>query len=124
MQSPALQATAQADYLGRAAEILQRQVESTEVYLMNVCNNAAQIQTGIPTIPAVGLPPATYQYNVITSGLGTAVNGDTTYTVTTTITSVTATYFRVVVNVTWIPNTPGISQVFFVARQVYFTAGC
>jgi Tfp pilus assembly protein PilV len=128
LQAPALRTTAQADYLGRAAEILHRQLESTEVYLMNVCNSAAT--TGIPAIPAAGAS-ATSAYNVRTSGLGADTNGDATYSVSTTITSmppvppsVTPTYFRVVVNVTWILNTTGISQTIFVSRQEYYKAGC
>ncbi len=121
LQAPALRTTTQSDYLGRAAEILHRQLESTEVYVMNVCNSVAS--TGIPAIPAAGAS-ATSTYNVITSGLGPAITGDATYSVSTTITSITATYFRIVVNVTWSLNTTGISQTMFVSRQVYFKAGC
>ena len=121
LQAPAFRATAQADYLGRAAEIMHRQLESTEAYLMNVCNSVAT--TGIPAIPAAGAS-ATSTYNVITSGLGAATSGDANYTVSTTITSVTTTYFRVVVNVTWSLNATGISQTIFVARQEYFRVGC
>jgi Tfp pilus assembly protein PilV len=130
LQAPALRTTAQADYLGRAAEILHRQLESTEVYLMNVCNSAAIPLQGVPAIPAAGAS-LTSTYNVRTSGLGADTNGDATYSVSTTITSmppvppsVTPTYFRVVVNVTWILNTTGISQTIFVSRQEYYKAGC
>jgi Tfp pilus assembly protein PilV len=123
LQAPALRTTARADYLGRAAEIMHRQLESTEVYLMNVCNSAAIGNQGIPAIPGVG-GSATSTYNVITSGPGPAIDGDATYSVSTTITSVSITYFRVIVRVTWSMNATGISQTIFVSRQEYFKVGC
>ena len=137
LQAPAFRTTAQADYLGRAAEIMQRQLENTEVYLMNVCNTAANTDTGIPVIPIAVGGSATSTYCVLTSGSGgpcsaiiAIIDGDATYTVSTTITymppvppSVTSSYFRVVVNVTWSRNTTGISQTIFVARQEYFKVG-
>jgi len=123
LQAPGLQTAARSDYLGRAAEILERQLESTEAYVMNP-NKLAAI-TGIPAIPGAG-GSATVTYDVNTSGLGVAINGDATYRISTTITGVapvppnTTPYFRVDVNVTWPLNPTGISQTIFVSRQDSF----
>lgn len=125
LQSKGLQTTARSDYLGRAAEILEQQLESTEAYVMNL-NNSAAI-TGIPAIPGAGGSLTAYHY-VITSGFGVAINGDATYYVSTTITGVapvppnpnTTPYYRVDVNVTWPLNPTGISQTIFVSRQDAF----
>jgi small neutral amino acid transporter SnatA (MarC family) len=140
LQAPAFRTTAQSDYFGRAVEILQRQLENTEVYLMNVCNTAANTDTGIPAIPTAVGGSATSTYCVLTSGSSAPppcetiiaiIDGDAIYKVSTTITymppvppSVTSSYFRVVVRVTWSRNTTGISQTIFVSRQEYFKVSC
>jgi Tfp pilus assembly protein PilV len=124
LQSPAWKTIGKADYLGRASEILHRQLESTEVYLMNQCNTAASAGTGIPVLPGVG-GTGNATYTVRASGLGTATRGDASFTVTTSITAQTASYFRVTVTVTWAPLNPtGITQTIFVSRQQYFKNGC
>ena len=41
LQAPAWKTMAKADHLGRASEIMHRQLESTEVYLLNQCNTSA-----------------------------------------------------------------------------------
>lgn len=105
LQAPAWRTAARADYLGRAAEILQRQMESTEAFVMNP-NNAVNVGTTTA--------------NVITSGMGTAVQGDATYTVSTTITTVGTNIWRVTVTVTWPINQTGITGNLIVARQDFF----
>jgi len=124
LQSPALRQTARADYLGRASEIMHRQLESTEVYLMNQCNTAASATNGIPVIPAIGAS-ASSTYTVFASGPGPAIQGDATYTVATTIVRTAANDFRVTITITWPPlNATGITQTLFVSRQLYFKTGC
>lgn len=124
LQSPALRQTARADYLGRASEIMHRQLESTEVYLMNPCNTAASATNGIPAIPAIGAS-ASDTYTVFASGLAAATQGDATYEVATTIVRTSANDFRVTVTITWPPlNATGITQTMFVSRQLYFKVGC
>ncbi|MEE9911461.1 MAG: hypothetical protein K4571_07025 [Deltaproteobacteria bacterium] len=123
LQAPAWKAAAKADYTGRASEIMHRQLESTEAYLMNQCNTVASSETGVPAIPVAGAN-ASSTYNVSVSGLG-GIKGDATYTVTTAIAAQTVTYFRVTVTVTWPPLNPtGITQTIFVSRQQYFKNGC
>ena len=136
LQAPAFRTAGKADYLGRAAEILERQLESTEVYVMNVCNLNASVNevaiTTIPAIPAAVGAITNALYDVRTSGLVADITGDATYHVNTTITamplvppSVLPTYFRVNVTVTWGPITfpYSITQTIFVSRQVFFLFG-
>lgn len=123
LQSPAWRQTARADYLGRATEIMHRQLESTEAYLMNPCNTAAVATNGIPAIPAVGASLSN-TYNVLASGSTAAIQGDATFQVTTTIVRTSANDFRVTVTVIWPPLNPtGITQTIFVSRQLYFKVG-
>lgn len=106
LQAPAWRTAARADYLGRAAEILQRQMEDREAFIMNPNNPVTE-----------GGPTPTY---VVTSGMGAAVRGDATYTVNTTITSVGTNVWRVTVTVTWPINPTGIKGSMIVARQEFF----
>jgi Tfp pilus assembly protein PilV len=128
LQAPSLRTAARSDYFGRAAEILEWQMESTEAYLMNANNTLANAGTGIPLLPTVVNANASATYPVKTSGLAVAapiINGDTIYTVTTTITGVYLNpvngfmnTYRVDVQVSWPPLNPtGISQTIFVSRQ-------
>jgi len=111
LQAPAWKTTARADYLGRAAEIMHRQLENTESFIMNSCNT---VTTGGPTTSTV-----------ITSGQGAAISGDATFTVNTTITSIGTNIWRVDVQVTWPPlNSTGIRGSVVVARQQFFKSGC
>ncbi|MFA6411645.1 MAG: prepilin-type N-terminal cleavage/methylation domain-containing protein [Syntrophales bacterium] len=111
LQAPAWKTTARADYLGRAAEILHRQLETQEAFIMNQCNT---VTTGGPTTSTV-----------ITSGQGASISGDATFTVNTTITSIGTNIWRVDVTVTWPPlNSTGIRGSVVVARQQFFKSGC
>lgn len=124
LQSPAWKTVAKADYLGRGSEIMHRQLESTEAYVMNQCNTAASAANGIPAIPGAGAA-ASSNYDIVVSGLPAATAGDATYHIVTEITALTDNYFRITVTVTWPPlNATGINQTIFVSRQQYFKNGC
>ncbi len=111
LQAPAWKATARADYLGRAAEIMYRQLENTESFIMNPCNT---VTTGGPTTATV-----------ITSGQSASISGDATFTVNTTITLIGTNLWRVDVQVTWPPlNNTGIRSSVIVAKQQFFKSGC
>jgi Tfp pilus assembly protein PilV len=109
LQAPAWKTAARADYLGRATEIMQRQLESIETIVMNPCNAVA---TG------------TTQETIITSGLGAAVRGDATYNVSTSIISVGTNIWRVSVTVTWPINPTGVTGHVIVSKQEFFRSGC
>jgi len=87
LQPSAWRTVGKADYLGRAAEILQKQLENEEAFIMNPCNTVTE-----------GTSTAT----LLASGQEAAIQGDATYTVTTTITAVGANLWRVEVTVTWV----------------------
>ncbi len=124
LQSPAWKSAAKADYLGRGSEIMHRQLESTEAYIMNQCNTAASALNGIPAIPAAGAT-ASLPLDIYVSGLAGGTAGDASYHIVTQITAVTDNYFRITVTVTWPPlNATGINQTIFVSRQQYFKNGC
>jgi hypothetical protein len=90
MQPSAWTAVGKSDYLGRGAGILHRELELREAWIMNPCTN---------TVPTGNRPTKT----VIVSGLGSATNGDATYTVNTNITQFSTNAYTVTVTVTW-PN--------------------
>ena len=109
---------ARADYLGRASGILYKTLENNETLIMNPCYAPTE---GTQTTP-----------NICVSGNTTALSGDICYTVTTTITKVTAAgvkprVYLVTVTVTWPPiNTTGISesQTVDTQSQYAFPTGC
>lgn len=86
LQPSAWRTVGKSDYLGRAAGVLQKELERREAFIMNPCN---AVTTGTTTS------------SVFVSGQGTAISGDATYTVTTTITSIAANVWRVQVTVEW-----------------------
>ena len=89
MQPSAWRAVGKSDYLGRGAGILHRELEIREAWIMNVCN----------IVPTGNRP----QQVITVSGLGGAVQGDATYTVSTTITAVAGSTnaWTVSVTITW-----------------------
>jgi len=110
MQSPAWQTTARTDYLGRAAQILIKQLTDREAAIMNPCN---AVSTGTATA------------TVRTSGQGANQSGDIAFTVVTTTTSIAAGVWRVTVRVSWPPlNNTGIAESIVVTRQEPFRFGC
>ena len=94
------------DMLGRAAGILQAELERNEIMIMNGNN------TITPN-------PGTVKQPVYGSGKPTAQPGDIPYTVTTWIENAGA-GFRVRVQVTWPGNTTGIAESLIVGRQMFF----
>jgi len=110
MQPSAWRMTAQTDYLGRAAMVLNRELTSRELAIMNPCN-------------AVSTDPVTQ--TIFSSGQGSSQAGDITFTVATTTTSVATNVWRVTVRVSWPPlNNTGIAESIIVTRQEPFRLGC
>lgn len=115
-QPDAWRTQARADYMGRASGILQKTLEEHEHILMNPCNTV----------------PADQTVSVNPSGNASAVYGDITYTVNTTVTGigVSPLTYLVTVTVTWTNNTTGttssISESMITTRQELhrFPAGC
>jgi hypothetical protein len=96
--------------MGRAAGILQKELETQEVFIMNCCN-------------AVTAGTTTTVSNVLVSGEAAAQPGDATFTVTTTITLIAANVWRVDVRVAWAGHT-GIIESIVVTRQQIFQGAC
>jgi len=99
---------AKADYVGRASGILYKTLEDNENQILNPCNLITM---------------GTWTFNVNSSDQASAIPGDITYTVTTTLaldanSSATLGVVDVTVNVSWPPlNKTGISETMVVARQ-------
>jgi prepilin-type N-terminal cleavage/methylation domain-containing protein len=110
MQPNAWQASARADYLGRAAMTLGRELTSRELLIMNPCNT---VSTGTDT------------QVVNASGQETAQSGDVSFTVRTTTVSLGSNVWQVTVQVSWPPlNATGITESITVTRQENFRFGC
>jgi Tfp pilus assembly protein PilV len=110
MQPSAWQASARADYLGRAAMMLGRELTSRELVIMNPCNT-------------VSLGTVTQVFNA--SGQGMAQSGDVSFTVQTTTASIGTNVWQVTVRVSWPPlNATGITESIVVTRQENFRFGC
>jgi Tfp pilus assembly protein PilV len=110
MQPSAWQSSARADYLGRGAMILSRELSSRELAIMNPCN-------------AVSIGTVTQSVNA--GGQGTAQSGDTSFTVRTITTSIGTNVWQVTVQVSWPPlNATGITESIVVTRQEGFRFGC
>ncbi len=108
--------TGRSDFLGRAAGILNEELESNEVSILNPCN---------PN-PCSSVNPLVSTKNVCTSGQAASTPGDMAFTVQTTITDNGNNTWTVVVRVTWLGNNTGISESRFLTRQEHFRypAGC
>jgi prepilin-type N-terminal cleavage/methylation domain-containing protein len=96
------------DLLGRAAAILQGEMERNEILVMNVNNTVTATPPGAPETRTVH-----------GSGRDTAQPGDIPYVVQTERTDLGGTW-RVRVWVTWPGNTRGISESLIVARHRNF----
>ncbi len=102
MQPISWQTAGRADFMGRAAGILQGELERNEIRIMNPGNT---VSTGTTT------------KTVYPSGKTTLQRGDVAYTVATTISSLGTTAWRVDVKVTWPSNNRGIAESLTVTRQ-------
>jgi Tfp pilus assembly protein PilV len=92
------------DLLGRAAGILQAELEANEILIMNGNNTVTNTPV---TKPVNG------------SGKVAPDRGDVTYTVQTTRTNLGGSW-RVTVRVTWPTNPTGITESLIVLPQAYF----
>jgi len=108
LQPSAWKTATRSDYMGRAAGILHKELETQEVFIMNCCN---AVTAGATT------------RNVLVSGAATAQPGDATFTITTTITLITANVWRVDVRVAWAGHA-GIIESLVVTRQQRFQGTC
>lgn len=108
LQDPGWKNMAKADYTGRAAGILYKTLEINENRILNPCNT---VTLGTNT-----------EY-VYPSGRATAISGDVTYTVETTIAvdCANASSYVITVKVTWPPiNSTGITESMVVGRQEFY----
>jgi Tfp pilus assembly protein PilV len=111
LQPTAWKTAARSDYMGRAAGILQKELETREAFIMNCCN-------------AVTLGTSTS--NVLASGAPATQPGDATFTVTTTIACVAPAgsgVYSVAVRVAWTGHA-GIIEYLRVTRQQSFQGTC
>jgi Tfp pilus assembly protein PilV len=108
MQPTAWQAAGRSDFVGRAAGILQSELERNELWIMNPNN---PVTTGVLA-----------NRSVFASSQTTRQTGDIAYTVGTTITQLAGTTnaWSVRIQVTWPGNTRGVSETVIVSRQEYF----
>jgi Tfp pilus assembly protein PilV len=105
MQPISWQTAGRSDFMGRAAGILQSELERNEVRVMNPNQT---VVTGTTTRTAYP------------SGGTTAQKGDVAYTVTTTISSLGTNVWRIDAKVIWPGNNKGIAESMTVTRQETF----
>jgi Tfp pilus assembly protein PilV len=108
MQPTSWNAAGRSDFMGRAAGILQSELERNALLIMNP-NNA--VTTGV-------LPVR----NVNASSQSSAQAGDVPFTVNTTVLPLggATNAWTVTIQVTWPGNTRGIRETAIVSRQEYF----
>lgn len=108
MQPTAWNAAGRSDFMGRAAGILQSELERNELMIMNP-NNA--VTTGV--LPA---------RNVYASSQASAQSGDVPFTVNTTVVPLGAATnaWMITIQVTWPGNARGIRETAIASRQEYF----
>ena len=109
MQPTAWNAAGRSDFMGRAAGILQSELERNELQIMNPINGVT--------------PGTTVQNTRYASSQSTQQAGDIPFTVSTTITALSGTTnaWTVRIQVTWPGNTRGITESVIVSRQEYFS---
>jgi len=108
MQPAAWRLSGTADYLGRAAHTLQKELQTHEARIMNP-------NITIPVDPNTKIWSDTY--DIRASGQDTAKNGDAVFNVQTTITDLDGgRSYRLVVRVSWPANPGGISESLLVTR--------
>ncbi len=107
LQPSAWRLAGKSDYVGRAAGILQRQLQLTEAQILNPANAI----------------PADSTITVYASGQGAPQPGDAAFTVQTTTLAaadIGPDAFRVAVRVTWAGAPIGIAETIMVVRQEGF----
>ena len=110
LQPSAWNLTGRSDFLGRAGGILQSELETNEVLLMN---------PNFPN-PCATANPVTNTRNVFVSGQGTAQAGDMSFTLQTTIQDNLNNSWAVRVRVIWPGSATGITETVIVTRQESF----
>jgi Tfp pilus assembly protein PilV len=108
MQPTSWNAAGRSDFMGRAAGILQSELERNEIMIMNPAN---PVTTGV-------LPVR----NVYASSQTAQQAGDVPFTVNTTVVPLGAATnaWTVTIRVTWPGNTRGVQETAIVSRQEYF----
>jgi Tfp pilus assembly protein PilV len=108
MQPTSWSAAGRSDFMGRAAGILQSELERNEIMIMNPAN---AVTTGV-------LPVR----NVYASSQTVQQAGDVPFTVNTTVVPLGAATnaWTVTIRVTWPGNTRGVQETAIVSRQEYF----
>lgn len=103
--------SAESDFVGRATEILHREIARTEGLIMNPCNQVT---------------PGNFTNTVYSSGQSSPQTGDAAFSVQKTITAAGANLWTVTVQVTWSSNKTGISESITVAAESFaaFPSGC
>jgi len=110
LQPSAWKLTSRSDFLGRAGGLLHKEMETTEILLMN---------PNYPN-PCATTNPLVTPANVFISGQSTAQPGDLPFTVRTEIQDNLNNSWIVRVRVTWTGNNTGISESLVVTRQENF----
>jgi len=108
MQPTSWNAAGRSDFMGRAAGILQSELERNELWIMNPAN---AVSTGV-------LPVR----NVYASSQPTQQAGDVPFTVNTTVLPLgsATNAWTVTIQVTWPGNARGVQETAIVSRQEYF----
>ena len=110
LQPSAWKLTSRSDFLSRAGGLLHKEMETTEIVLMN---------PNFPN-PCATTNPLVTTTNVFISGQSTAQPGDLPFTLQTTIQDNLNNSWTVRVRVTWTGNNTGISESLVVTRQENF----
>jgi Tfp pilus assembly protein PilV len=118
MQPMSWSAAGRSDFMGRAAGILQSELERSELWIMNPNNTFATNCDPSGRNLFLG----TCSRTVNASSQTTQQTGDVAYTVATTIAALgsTTNAWTVRIQVTWPGNTRGITESAIVSRQEYF----
>ena len=110
LQPSAWKLTGRSDFLSRAGGLLHKEMETTEIVLMN---------PNFPN-PCATTNPLVTTTNVFISGQSTTQPGDLPFTMQTTIQDNLNNSWTVRVRVTWTGNNTGISESLVVTRQENF----
>jgi len=108
MQPTAWNTAGKSDFMGRAAGILQSELERNELQIMNPANS---VTTGVLAAKTM-----------YASSQSTQQTGDVPFTVNTTVLPLgsATNAWTVTIRVTWPGNTRGVSETAIVSRQEYF----
>jgi len=119
MQPTSWSAAGRSDFMGRAAGILQSELERSELWIMNPNNAFATACDATGRNLFLG-GPCTRTVNASSQTAQQA--GDVAYTVATTVTPLAGATnaWTVIVQVTWPGNNRGITESTIVSRQEYF----